>query len=270
MGTFRCSFLLGYPTRPSGTREELLRMIESEPLLAPTHIQFDERKRVRYERERALSVGETPRRSWDGSMDSGETLEFRNKTTPEGDASSISSTNTIPAEVRLVGSVSPGDEGLVALYLKLLATWRPDYADLDVDFGLFDALSKDLQLSESYDAFGETLGASELFYLGLGPLSPWTYLGPVLCDCVGSAALAALGAESTPWGGVLIKCVENPLTATPLELVHAYRSSALILRAHGVLGFGDDEKKFGPKWKRPATWTIRDALVERDIVGPNV
>lgn len=273
MGIFRCSFLLGYPTRPSGTREDLLRVIESEPLLAPTHIEYDERKRVRYHRERALAVGETPCHAWDKSADLGETLELTNKTTPNGESSSISSTTTIPAQVDLVGSVSAGDTSLAALYLRLLAGWQPDYADLNVDVGFFDALAKDRQLSDSFDAFGESLGASELFYLGFGPLAPWTYLGPVLCDCVGTAVLTALAAEPMPWGGVLIKGVENPTTATPHELVHAYRSSALTLRAHGLLGqvlLGNYEKKFGPNWKRPATWTIRNSLVERDIVGPNV
>lgn len=244
---------LGYPTDTRDVHLRLLRDVLAIPRFAPTHILIAEGKRIRFTEEMYFHV-RAP-------------FEFQrvglwNRHTWEEYCSTIGAGSGVPNTVHLEStSVSPGDDELLATFLSLVVGWRPDFATLWADVGWVEARERDPALQRSMDAFRSPGDVS--YYLGLGPLSPWTYLGPVIMACVPAEALVALNAQ--PCGeGVLIKSVDDPTRATPLELTRARYESALILRKFGVLaGSNGQEHLYGPNWKRPATWTGRNAAFEK-------
>jgi hypothetical protein len=233
--------------------QRLLHDVEAIPRFAPTHILVGEGKRLSFSVEKYFEVKARLR---------GQRVGLWNRHTWEEYCSVIGAGSGVPNTVHLEStSVRAGDDELLGTFLSLLDRWRPDFATLWVDVGVLDARRGDPALQRSVDAFRSPGDVS--YYLGLGPLKPWTYLGPVIIACVPPEALVALGAQ--PCGeGVLIKSVEDPTRATPLELTRARYDSALILRKFGVLaGSNGQEQLYGPNWKRPATWTGRNAAFEK-------
>ena len=223
--------------------EELSRVLialEEEPQAAPTHANYDERKRLPYDREAAL-------RSFGLKRSRGVVL-WRGKVPKFGNG--YLSTNDAGYTRIMVDYVS----GLREAQLReLFATWTRLAAKLKPEFGLLH-LCWDLGAeSEEYN-YGFRVNAKNLRQFGFCSLHARTWFGPDLVALVGEQRLLSLpNTEKPPWGGVQLDLVESPWLADFNTMARRQREVESVFASWGLMGNYSSSSNIIPG----ASWTPR-------------
>lgn len=259
------TFFLRGPLVAAEQLDEVLSALEATTSFAPKSFGRDERKRVKYERSKAIAAAAGARSLFlwhadmladPGHIELGEenpllakfsfSLDERRRVT----ADLVSDVETIIARTRpvMVGFMPTFDgatliEEMPDLWKRLSETRPPRSPDL-------------------------------VQRLGLGDMAPAVYVDDGVATAIGDAALLELGAQRRELGSWVVP--PTPVMFDDMKgWIEARWHAREVLMRHGLAGrVGVTPQMptyFGPNWKPPQSWTRKlPAVAERRVAGPNV
>lgn len=258
------SFLRG-PLVATDRLDEVLSALEVTELFRPTSFGRDERKRVKYDRSKALAATAGGRSLflWHRDMLS--------------DAAHLELGEENPLLARFSFSLEDRARvtaGLVSDADTLIERLRP------VMLGFMPVFEGDAlvqEMPELWKRLSETRPprSPELVQrLGLGDVAPATYFDEGVASAIGETALRELGAQ--PRGlGYWVMAPTPPMFDDMKAWIEARWDAREVLMRHGLAGrVGQTPQMptyYGPHWKAPQSWTRKlPAVAERRVAGPNV
>ena len=263
-------FLRG-PTDSAEALDELLSALESFSLFAPTHHGIDERKRIPYDRVAAIALTKG------APSPLGKRLFAWNKHTEKSNAMCIPAASVNPTylSVSLKPSLLVKSGACLDQYRGLVERVKPHYAQIRA-FPIWKRVEAEVpeEMREEFRSCRE-LSTGGIRRLGFSVVFPHDYLDEELGAAM-QTALPDLGARRAEFGGWWIGEESRPLAPGLVPSFSEIVRMMRVLRAHGLAGRHEIDARthrsryyFGPKWNAPASWTVHDAIVERDLEGPN-
>lgn len=227
-----------------GEVSQVLKLLESEPLAAPTHASRDPQKRVPFDHVALLQ-------SLSGRAISGLHL-WRTKA-PKYSNGHLSANDRTYNHVRADYAGAGLKESRLA---ELFATWTRIAEATRVEYGFVHCLF-DNDDSEQYD-YGARVSFKEVRDYGFCKLYARTWFGPDLVGIIGSRRLLELpNTRKTSWGGVEMDLVEKPWLADYETLSQRQQELIEIFDSWGFMGnYADVVQTLpGPSWT-PRTWGL--------------
>jgi hypothetical protein len=229
--------------------EELARVLtalEGEPLVVPTHVSADERKRLPYERTTAVEQAKSTALGW---------LNLWRTKVPKYSDGYLSgnqqSHNKLGVDYQ-AGLEEDRVSGLFDAWTRLANVLHPE-------FGFVHPLWKLGTPESNQYSRGVRLKVHEFRDTGIYTVHARTWFGPDVVKIIGPDRLLGLPhAKETEWGGVQLDLVESPASASLDTLYPRQREVRQALDEWGVLGDYSNGLKLKPgrNWV-PPLWKVR-------------
>jgi len=250
-------------------RERSMALVEhlaSTKYFMPTHIGVDERKRKPFSKEALEVAFESLARDWSSPVESLFIWHLGGSRGP--DPLTLGGAPPSSLEMRFFGAKADGaGESIYREFETIVERF-------DATMGRFTFTSDEVVSDESLRVYAdsnsrEPSNPTQVYFCGFGALSIATFLNEELGERL-QPALSELGAERLPNGSWKLLIDTSPWEAKRPEVDQWHKSTADVLRKHGLQGRVTSGKFHpAPRWRRPESWTGINLVWERKVSTPN-